>query len=156
MKNDQTKFLKNCLNCRYCRYYLISGGDYAKIQCGHDCHNRWLSQSRGYDCEDWDFDISLFTVNCESKSPMNDKTPAKTPSEKSVATRKKIKKERIDSTYRAYVSTEEAAIMLGRSPQTLRTWGCKKNGPIRPKRLRPKSPLLWSVAEIRDLLNEPF
>lgn len=47
------------------------------------------------------------------------------------------------------VQTNAAAYYLNRKPQTLRSWACLENGPIRP--LRIKNRLAWSVAEIKAL-----
>lgn len=49
------------------------------------------------------------------------------------------------------VTTEEAAYYLNRKSQTLRTWACLENGPLRPVRISGR--LAWPVAEIRKLLN---
>jgi hypothetical protein len=48
---------------------------------------------------------------------------------------------------RATVDTETAAGYLNRRPQTLRTWACRQNGPIRPIRINGR--LAWPVADIR-------
>ena len=52
---------------------------------------------------------------------------------------------------RPSVPTEQAAFYLHRRPQTLRSWACNEDGPIRPLRLNGR--LLWPVAEIRRLLG---
>ncbi|MBA4255355.1 MAG: hypothetical protein C0445_05720 [Polaromonas sp.] len=49
------------------------------------------------------------------------------------------------------LTTEEAAQHLGRSPQTLRIWACKENGPLRPVRVNRR--LMWPVSEIRRVLG---
>ena len=51
---------------------------------------------------------------------------------------------------RPTVETAAAAYYLNRSPQTLRLWACKENGPLRPIRLHGR--LHWSVDEICKLL----
>lgn len=51
---------------------------------------------------------------------------------------------------RDFVSTEEAAILTNRKPQTLRKWACYDSGPLRPVRLYGR--LMWSVKEIASLL----
>ncbi len=57
----------------------------------------------------------------------------------------------LESVTRPGVSTEQAAFYFDRQPQTLRKWACLDNGPIRPRRVNGR--LLWSVAEIRQLLG---
>ena len=52
---------------------------------------------------------------------------------------------------RPTVPTEQAAHYLNRRPQTLRTWACLENGPLRPHRVMGR--LAWSVAEIRAVLG---
>ena len=52
---------------------------------------------------------------------------------------------------RPTVPTEQAAYYLNRRPQTLRTWACLENGPLRPHRVMGR--LAWSVAEIRAVLG---
>lgn len=47
--------------------------------------------------------------------------------------------------------TSEAAPQLNRTPQTLRQWAHKGNGPIKPVRINGR--LAWPVAEIRSLLG---
>jgi hypothetical protein len=51
---------------------------------------------------------------------------------------------------RTHLPTNEAAYHLGRSSQTLRSWACLENGPIRPIRINGR--LAWSVEGIKDLL----
>lgn len=48
------------------------------------------------------------------------------------------------------VSTDEAAVLLGVTPQTCRRWACQGSGPIRPRRLNGR--LRWSVDDIRAVL----
>jgi hypothetical protein len=52
---------------------------------------------------------------------------------------------------RASLTTAEAAFHLNRSPQTLRLWAMRENGPIRP--LRVNGRLAWPVSELRRVLN---
>lgn len=51
---------------------------------------------------------------------------------------------------RDFISTEEAATLLNRKPQTLRKWACYDSGPLRPVRLYGR--LMWGVKEIASLL----
>ncbi|WLI89224.1 hypothetical protein Q4S45_21420 [Massilia sp. R2A-15] len=52
---------------------------------------------------------------------------------------------------RTHVSTACAAFYLTRAAQTLRSWACLENGPLRPVRINGR--LAWSVADIKRLLN---
>ena len=52
---------------------------------------------------------------------------------------------------RKTLTTAEAAQALNRAPQTLRTWACFENGPIRPVRIHGR--LAWPADEIAKLLN---
>lgn len=52
---------------------------------------------------------------------------------------------------RQTLTTAKAAKALNRAPQTLRTWACYENGPIRPVRINGR--LAWPVDEIAQLLN---
>lgn len=52
---------------------------------------------------------------------------------------------------RETVNTEVAAAHLDRKPQTLRTWACKENGPIRPLRIHGR--LAWRVADLLALVK---
>ena len=52
---------------------------------------------------------------------------------------------------RETVNTEIAAAHLDRKPQTLRTWACKENGPIRPLRIYGR--LAWRVSDLRALIS---
>lgn len=52
---------------------------------------------------------------------------------------------------RDFVSTEEAAALLNRKPQTLRKWSCNSKGPLRPIRVYGR--LQWAVKEIITLLR---
>jgi hypothetical protein len=57
----------------------------------------------------------------------------------------------IEQETRSHVETACAAFHLTRQPQTMRVWACHENGPIRPIRINGR--LLWSVADIKRLLN---
>ena len=57
----------------------------------------------------------------------------------------------LDRETRVTIPTSEAAAHLNRRPQTLRTWACLENGPLRPHRVMGR--LAWSVAEIRRVLG---
>lgn len=52
---------------------------------------------------------------------------------------------------REFICTEDAAYHLGRSPQTLRMWGCKGSGLLTPIRIGRR--LAWRVSDIRRLLG---
>ncbi|WP_081651634.1 hypothetical protein [Cupriavidus sp. WS] len=49
------------------------------------------------------------------------------------------------------ITTNEAAPIINRRPQTLRKWACLENGPIRPVRINGR--LAWKVADLAKLLN---
>ncbi len=49
------------------------------------------------------------------------------------------------------VPTDAAAYYMSRKPQTLRSWACFENGPIRPIRINCR--LAWPVADIKALLS---
>lgn len=57
----------------------------------------------------------------------------------------------LDVETRTVIPTDAAAHHLNRASQTLRTWACFENGPIRPVRINKR--LAWPVAEIKNLLN---
>ena len=57
----------------------------------------------------------------------------------------------LDRETRAAVDTATAAYHLNRQPQTLRTWSCLENGPLRPVRVHGR--LAWPVAELRRVLG---
>ncbi|NHZ35336.1 DNA-binding protein [Massilia sp. CCM 8692] len=57
----------------------------------------------------------------------------------------------LETETRSHVDTACAAFHLTRSCQTLRSWSCFQNGPIRPTRINRR--LAWPVAEIKRLLN---
>lgn len=59
----------------------------------------------------------------------------------------------LDLESRATLPTREAAYHLSRSQQTLRTWACKGNGPIKPLRINGR--LAWPVDAIRELVGVP-
>jgi hypothetical protein len=52
---------------------------------------------------------------------------------------------------RPVVDTASAAHYLNRRPQTLRSWACLENGPLRPIRIHGR--LAWHVADIRKILG---
>lgn len=53
---------------------------------------------------------------------------------------------------RTTLTTEAAAYHLNRTPQTLRTWACYENGPLRPIRINGR--LAWLVADIKSLISK--
>ena len=57
----------------------------------------------------------------------------------------------IECVTRSAITTEEAAYYLNRKPQTLRSWACFQNGPIRPINVSRR--LAWPVADIKRLLG---
>ena len=57
----------------------------------------------------------------------------------------------LESETRSAVDTSDAAAHLGRQPQTLRSWACKEDGPLRPLRINGR--LAWPVAELRRVLG---
>ena len=57
----------------------------------------------------------------------------------------------LEQVTRPTVPTDAAAHYLNRRPQTLRSWACLENGPIRPIRINGR--LAWSVARIKALVN---
>ena len=52
---------------------------------------------------------------------------------------------------RTHIDTACAAYHLGRQPQTMRSWACRENGPLRPHRINGR--LAWKVEEIKRLLR---
>jgi hypothetical protein len=48
--------------------------------------------------------------------------------------------------------TNEAALLINRTPQTLRKWACFECGPIRPIRINGR--LAWKISDLQKLLNE--
>lgn len=57
----------------------------------------------------------------------------------------------LEAVSRPTVPTEQAAHYLLRRPQTLRTWACNENGPLRP--IRVGNRLGWKVEDIRRVLE---
>ena len=58
----------------------------------------------------------------------------------------------LQSEFRPYVGTAQAAHWLGRAPQTLRKWSAYSGkGPITAVRVHGR--LMWSVEQIRNLLS---
>lgn len=57
----------------------------------------------------------------------------------------------LQSETRPFVNTATAAHWLSRQQQTLRSWACYENGPIKPIRVNGR--LLWQVEQIRNLLS---
>lgn len=49
------------------------------------------------------------------------------------------------------LSTQEAALVLNRRPQTLRRWACEESGPLRPVRIHGR--LGWRVGDLRRVLS---
>lgn len=58
---------------------------------------------------------------------------------------------RLDSEVRDAIPTDAAAYHLCRKPQTLRTWACFENGPIRPIRINGR--LAWLVVDIKKVIE---
>lgn len=58
---------------------------------------------------------------------------------------------RLEEVNRPTVETAAAAYYLNRQPQTLRSWACHENGPIRPVRVHGR--LSWPTAQIRSVLG---
>lgn len=52
---------------------------------------------------------------------------------------------------RDMLTTNEAAPVINRAPQTLRKWACFENGPIRPVRINGR--LAWRVIDLISLLE---
>jgi hypothetical protein len=75
--------------------------------------------------------------------------------EKCISNQKKIPSvnefNSLENERRTHVETACAAFHLNRKPQTLRSWACLENGPIRPQRLNGR--LIWAVVDIKFLLN---
>ena len=57
----------------------------------------------------------------------------------------------LEQVTRPTVPTDQAAFYLNRRAQTLRTWACLENGPLRPIRINGR--LAWNVAQIMAILN---
>jgi len=60
----------------------------------------------------------------------------------------------LDMEIRPRIPTRPAAFYLCKKPQTLRSWACFEDGPIKPIRIHGR--LFWSTDEIRNLLKGPF
>jgi hypothetical protein len=58
----------------------------------------------------------------------------------------------LDQETRSHVDTATAAFHLNRKEQTMRSWACLENGPIRPTRINGR--LAWAVADIKRVLKE--
>lgn len=58
---------------------------------------------------------------------------------------------RLEDIKRPTLTTEEAAHFLNRTPQRLRVWACRENGPIRPVRVGGR--LHWRTEDVRRLLQ---
>jgi hypothetical protein len=58
----------------------------------------------------------------------------------------------LDEETRIAIPTDNAAYHLNRKSQTLRTWACFENGPIKPVRINGR--LAWPVADIKTILVE--
>ena len=52
---------------------------------------------------------------------------------------------------RSALPTNDAAFHLNRKPQTLRTWACFENGPIKPVKINGR--LAWLVSDIRNVIK---
>ncbi len=52
---------------------------------------------------------------------------------------------------RSALPTSDAAFHLNRKPQTLRTWACFENGPIKPVKINGR--LAWLVSDIRNVIQ---
>lgn len=57
----------------------------------------------------------------------------------------------IKSSLPEVLPTSEAAFFINRKPQTLRSWACLENGPIRPIRINGR--LAWKVSDLQKLLS---
>lgn len=57
----------------------------------------------------------------------------------------------LETLTRPTVETDAAAYYLNRRPQTLRTWACFENGPVKPVRVFGR--LAWPVSEIKRVLG---
>ena len=49
------------------------------------------------------------------------------------------------------ITTRQAAVVLGRKPQTLHKWAHNESGPIQPKRVGGR--LAWALADLSKLLK---
>ena len=57
----------------------------------------------------------------------------------------------LESVTKPTLTTGEAAHYLNRQAQTLRTWSCRDDGPVRPARIGGR--LAWPTAEVKRLLG---
>lgn len=57
----------------------------------------------------------------------------------------------LDNETRTAIPTDAAAFHLSRASQTLRTWACFENGPIKPVRINGR--LSWRVSDLVSLLG---
>ncbi|GAB2912211.1 hypothetical protein GCM10027278_36090 [Paralcaligenes ginsengisoli] len=57
----------------------------------------------------------------------------------------------LETITRPAVDTAAAAFYLNRKPQTLRTWACFEDGPIRPMRINGR--LAWRVSDIKQVMG---
>ena len=57
----------------------------------------------------------------------------------------------LESVTRPAVDTAAAAHYLSRRPQTLRSWACFEDGPLRPIRINGR--LHWNTDDLRRLLG---
>lgn len=57
----------------------------------------------------------------------------------------------LDFETRTTVDTRTAAFHLNREEQTLQTWACHENGPVRPLRINGR--LAWTVVELQHMLG---
>lgn len=58
---------------------------------------------------------------------------------------------RLEQITRPTIDTVAAAFYLNRRPQTLRSWACYEDGPMRPIRVNGR--LAWPVVELQRILN---
>lgn len=75
----------------------------------------------------------------------------RTKAEKALEVRQERHYPPLDQETRSAIPTDAAAFYCSRTPQTLRSWACLDNGPIRPFRVNGR--LAWPVAEIKRLLD---
>jgi hypothetical protein len=57
----------------------------------------------------------------------------------------------LEEVTRPILSTKEVAYYLNRKPQTVRTWACNGNGPIRPLPRKGGGPLDWATPDVKRL-----
>jgi hypothetical protein len=58
----------------------------------------------------------------------------------------------LDLESRTVIPTDVAAFHLNRKSQTLRSWACFENGPIRPIRISGR--LAWQLADVITLIKK--